>query len=145
MADKGLKLGLRTEYEAVYAYSLAGAQLTGKALEAAQSNEKVHRDRRDDIMVRMTKAGDEPPAEEAAYQLPGEVTDEKSAKALLSEIELRTTSMWRSVLADTTGGDRKAAAKAYSSSAVTMARWKRALGESPSTTAFPGRPLCFPG
>lgn len=139
MADKGLELGLRTEFEAVYAYSVAGAQLSGERLEAARANEAVHRDRRDDVMVRLTESGAELPQEEAAYTLPSEVTDADSAAALITEVEARTTRQWRSVLADTNGADRRAAVDAFASSAVTMSRWKRALGESPSTTAFPGR------
>lgn len=139
MADKGLVLGLRTEFAAVYAYAVAGAQLSGDRAEAARAIEALHRDRRDDVMVRLSDTEVELPAEQAAYQLPVEVTDADSAVELLSRVEAETTRQWRSVVADTTGTDRRVAVKALSSSAVTLARWKRAVGETPSATAFPGR------
>lgn len=139
MAEDGLRRGLRTEFAAVYAYSVAGAQLSGDRLSVARANQVLHRDRRDAVMRRLAAVGAEPLQEEAAYTLPGEVADADSAAALLTEVEKRTTAQWRSVLADTDGADRRTAVDAFASSAVTMARWKRAMGESPATTAFPGR------
>lgn len=139
MAENALILGLRTEFAAVYAYSLAGAQLSGERREAARANEAVHRDRRDAVMAHLTESKVKLPNEEAAYTLPGEAGDAESAAALLGQIEAETTRLWRAVLAETVGADRRAAVAAYSSSAVTLARWKRAMGETPSTAAFPGR------
>ncbi|HZE39632.1 MAG TPA: ferritin-like domain-containing protein [Stackebrandtia sp.] len=139
MADHGLPAGLIAEYEALYALGVAGAHLTGAQLDAAKRSDQAHRDTRDAVLTRMSDSGAKVPEQQAAYRLPSQATDAKTAGRLISDIEDRTTRTWRAVVANTTGADRRAAARAMASSAVNLARWKRATGVSPSTTAFPGR------
>lgn len=140
MADGGLADALATEYEAIYAYSSAGAHLTGALLDAAKASERAHRDRRDAVIVHMTDTGATVPAELPAYRLTADITDEASASQTISEVEDRTCQAWRAVLPNVGGKDRRAAVQALADGAVTAARWRRAVGDSPATTAFPGRP-----
>lgn len=139
MADGGLADALATEYEAIFAYSSAGAHLTGALLDAAKVSERAHRDRRDAIIVHLSDSGAKVPAELPAYGLAVDISDETSASQTISEVEDRTCQAWRAVLPNVGAEDRRAAVKAFSDAAVTAARWRRATGDSPATAAFPGR------
>jgi Domain of unknown function (DUF4439) len=131
---------IRAEYAAIYAYGAIGAHLTGGAAAAARAAETAHRARRDALVLQLSGDGATPPPPDPVYALPFEVTDQESALRLAVDVEDRTAAVWRSVLASTTGDQRKAALNALVDCAVRATGFRRAAGISPATVQFPGRP-----
>lgn len=131
---------IQAEYAAIYAYGAIGAHLTGAAAAAARAAENAHRARRDVLVLQLSGDGAKPPQPDPVYALPFAVTDQASALRLAVDIEDRTAAVWRSVLASTTGDQRKAALTALVDCAVRATGFRRAAGVSPATVEFPGRP-----
>ena len=139
MSTDGLTTGLAAEYEAVYVYSSAGPHVGDRLREAVQQGESDHRDRRDAVLVALDALGTPIPPTEAGYALPEPIVDEETAVAAISDVEERAARAWRSVLPDLTGDERRLAAQSLAGSAITAVRWRRAIGDTPITRAFPGR------
>lgn len=134
-----LDAGIIAEYEAIFAYGDGGPHLTGDQADIARQAERRHRDLRDTVLTWLHDADIDPPAMQPVYDLPVEPADAATAAEAISLAEQRCTQAWRSVLSDTEGEARQLAVLALSESAVSLARWRRALGQTPSTDAFPGR------
>jgi hypothetical protein len=132
-----LAAALVAEHAAIYGYGVVGAHLTGGALAQAQEADAVHRTRRDDLLVRLTAAGFDPPAPAPAYALPFPVTDGDSAQKLAVQLEERTAAIWRVALGPTAGAERKLALDALVDTALRAARWRRASGSEPGTVPLP--------
>jgi hypothetical protein len=131
---------LAAEYAAIFAYGPIGVRLTGGEQQSARATEAAHRSRRDALILQLSAAGDQVPADKAGYALPYPVTDRASALRLAVEIEERTGAFWRAALPHTTGADRNRALAALTDCAVRATRWRRAAGVTPATVPFPGRP-----
>lgn len=131
--------GIVAEYEAIFTYGDSGPHLSGDAAGVAEEAEQRHRDLRDKVVAWLSRESIEAPKMEPVYELPVEPTDAASASEAIAQAEQRCTQAWRSVLAQATGEARRIAVEALSDSAVGQARWRRAMGESPSTVPFPGR------
>ncbi|KKK04613.1 ferritin-like domain-containing protein [Micromonospora sp. HK10] len=131
---------LAAEYAAIWAYGVIGVHLAGTQRTAARAAEAAHRARRDTLVVQLSEAGGQVPADRAGYALPYPVTDRASALRLAVEIEHRAAGHWRAALAHTTGADRNRALAALTDCALRATRWRRAAGLTPVTVAFPGRP-----
>lgn len=140
MAKNGLADGLAAEHEAIFAYGVAGAQLSGDVAATAATAEQAHRDRRDAIAVQLSKSDASAPDAKPAYALPVDVNDADSAIKLITEVETQVCQAWRATLPNVDQDDRRVAAESFAAAAMTNAAWRRAIGESPSTRAFPGRP-----
>ena len=132
-ATDALGSALAAEHAAIFGYGVVGARLTGAALAQAQQADAAHRDRRDRLIVRLTKVGIEAPAALPAYALPFPVTDPASAQRL----EERAAAIWRVALGPTTGDDRRLALDALTDCALRAARWRRATGQQPGTVPLP--------
>lgn len=130
---------LAAEYAAIWAYGPIGVRLTGPALEAARDAEATHRRRRDTLVLHLTDAGDNLPADQAGYALPFPVTDEPSALRLAVDVEERTAGFWQAVVGATSGAERERALTALVDCAVRATRWRATAGITPLTTPFPGR------
>jgi hypothetical protein len=139
-AEQRLADALKAEHAAIYGYGVLGAKLDSGTTSLATQAEQAHRNRRDALVVRLSKAGVKPPAAEPAYVLPNPVTDLKSALLLAVAIEEGTAAAWHTALAETSGDDRQLAANALSDCAIRATRARRAAEVSPSTVAFPGSP-----
>ncbi|MGC4805411.1 ferritin-like domain-containing protein [Micromonospora sp. DT233] len=137
---RALADALSAEYAAVFAYGPIGVRLTDADRTAARRAEAAHRARRDALVLQLSAAGDEVPADKAGYALPFPVTDAAGALRLAVEVEERTAAFWRAALPHTTGADRNLALAALTDCAVRATRWRRTAGVSPVTVAFPGRP-----
>ncbi|SCE63994.1 ferritin-like domain-containing protein [Micromonospora mirobrigensis] len=135
-----LTAALTAEYAAIYAYGPIGVRLRDAARTAARAAEAAHRNRRDALVLQLTAAGVEVPADHAGYALPFPVTDRASALRLAVEIEDRTAGFWRAALAETEGADRNRALAALTDCALRATRWRRVAGVNPLTMPFPGRP-----
>jgi hypothetical protein len=131
---------LAAEHAAIWGYGVAGAHLTGPALELARQCEAAHRDRRDALLEQLGRGGDAPPAAAPAYQLPFPVTDQPSALRLTVQIEERTGAVWRATLGQLRADARRASLDALTDCALRAARWRRTAGQSPATVALPGAP-----
>jgi hypothetical protein len=145
--QQSLADAVRAEHAAVYAYGLVAAYAADENSAAVNAAGAAHRSRRDATMRLLRTDGVEPPQAEAGYVIPVPVTNPETAAKLAAEVENETALAWRSVLERTTPtGDgsstdlRATAVTALTDCAVRMATWRAALGESPPTTPFPGKP-----
>lgn len=117
----------------IYAYGVAGAQLSGDAQDRALGGLRAARSERDLVASRLAAAGGTVPPAAAAYELDPVVTDEATAKALLGNVETRMAGVWADLAAATSGDSRSAAIDAALVSATRGTAW----GVDPA--AFPGR------
>lgn len=138
MTVEALSLALSAEHAAIYGYGLAGAYLSGDAQNLARQAETEHRDRRDEVSLRIEAAGGELVVAAPAYALPVEVTDAASAMRLAVALEEGAAGAWREALGATTDDDRRLALDAYIASAVMATRWRERAGITPLTLTYPG-------
>ncbi len=138
--DAALAAALAGEHATIWAYGVAGAHLSGTQLDLARSAEAAHRDRRDALLLRLSRAGQTAPAAAAGYALPFPVTDATSAVRLATLLEERTAALWRAAVPVASGADRRLPLDALIDCAVRATRWRRAAGQDPGTVALPGAP-----
>jgi hypothetical protein len=138
-AGEALLAALAGEHAAIYAYGTIGARLDSKTAPQARAAEAAHRNRRDALLLRLTRDGVTPPPTPPAYALPFPVTNRASALRLAVQVEERTAGLWRAALAQTSGVDRRQALDALTDCAVRGTRLRRAAGTTPVTVPFPGR------
>jgi hypothetical protein len=131
-------IGLAAEYAAIYAYSAAAVHLDGDPRSTAEALEAEHRSRRDALLDYYDAHG-----LEAAPAAPGydfePIADAAGAQALLLAVEENVTATWRASVAATDPSEREICLGMYSDSAVSLARWKLAVGQSVADP-WPGRP-----
>jgi len=135
----GLADALKAEYAAVYGYGVVGSHVAPELRTAAKQAENAHRRRRDQLLERLTAAGDTPPAAEPAYRLPFAVSDQAGAVKLGRHLEERVAAVWQATLGTTHGKDRKLALDALIDAAIRASRWRTAMG-APATVPLPGAP-----
>jgi hypothetical protein len=138
MSVDALRTALAAEHAAIYGYGVVGAHLSGDQQTVARQAESAHRDRRDQVSLRIQAGGGELAAAEPAYVLPFQVTDGASAMRLAAALEDGAAGAWRTALGGTDGNDRKLAVDALIACAVMATRWRKAAGISPVTVSFPG-------
>ncbi|MDN3238614.1 DUF4439 domain-containing protein [Glycomyces tritici] len=130
--------GLAAEYAAVYAYSAAAVHLDGDPRWIAEELESEHRSRRDALLDFYDEHG-----LEAAPSLPGydiePIADAAAAQELLLAVETNVTATWRAGVVSTEPHERELCLRMYGDSAVTLARWRLAVGRS-AADPWPGRP-----
>ena len=146
-AATGLEPLLAAEHAAIYGYGIAGAALVKAqapldTLAAVRSGFDAHRQTRDQLSDVIAAAGGTPPAAEAAYQLPFDVTDAASALRLLTVLEDRVSAVAGYAVSQSKDTARSAAASELSASAVRAAQLRRLLGLPAGrlTIPFPGLP-----
>jgi hypothetical protein len=137
-ADDRLSAALEAEHAAIFGYGAVGAH-AGADVALAQAAELAHRTRRDDLIVRLTSKGVTAPSAQAVYALPFPVTDVESALKLAETLEDRCAAIWRLVLPDTSGDERKIALDAVIDCATRATGFRKARGTTPVTVAFPGQ------
>ena len=137
--DERLAEALRAEQAAIFAYGVIGAHLDGSTVELAQAAELAHRTRRDALLIRLSSKGATPPPADPVYNLPYAVSDRASALKLAITVEERCAAIWRLVLPDTNGDERKLGLDALVDCATRSTRFRATAGTSPTTVAFPGK------
>ncbi len=137
--DERLAAALRGEHAAIFAYGVIGAHLDAGTVELAQSAELAHRTRRDALIVRLASKGATPPPAEPTYALPYAVSDKAAALKLAVTIEERSAAIWRLVLPDTAGDERKLGLDALVDCATRATRFRAAATTTPTTVPFPGK------
>ncbi len=116
---------------AVYAYSVAGAHVSGAARERALTGLGEHRAARDRAASKVIAAGGTAPAPAIAYDLPFEVDGPKRARDLMALVDNRLVAQYADAAAATTDADRRAAARAAAECAMRAVTW------GAPTQAFP--------
>ena len=123
---------LAAEDAAVFGYGVAGAHLTGSSQVAAERDWTRHSQARDALAAMIAGRGTVPVAAQAFYQLPFEVHDAASGKALAAYLEDGVTRAYLGLVAVTDQQLRHFAALAMQEAAQRAAFWRG------STRAFPG-------
>lgn len=130
--------GLAAEYAAIYAYGAAAVHLGGDPRSRAESLDAEHRSRRDALLDFYGEQGLEAAPPEASYDV-GTIADAESAKELLLQVEQDVTTTWRAGTAADDPDERQLCLDMHTASAVSLARWKLAIGQSVADP-WPGRP-----
>jgi len=129
-----LQAVLAAENVAVYGYGLAGAQLSGGQLSAAQQDWAVHRAARATLSAMITERGGTPGAAAVAYRPPFRVNSAGAAMSLAAVLEDGVVRAYLGLVALDDQGLRTFGAQATQAAAIRAASWRG------STTAFPGLP-----
>lgn len=119
---------------AAFAYSVAGAHLTGAARRRALTGLDAHRTNTWRATSLTVAAGGTAPAGAVAYDLPLDVEAPGNAEALLALVENRLVALYADAAAAATGVDRRWAARTAAECAIRAVTWG-----APSQ-AFPSAP-----
>jgi hypothetical protein len=130
---------LAIEHSTIYGYGIVSALSPPSINDLVAQALGQHRQRRDDVIAMLAARNVTAPPPAAGYQLPLLVASPADAARLAVRMESDGELAWRAVIehADT-ADDRAFASTALTQSTVMAARWNRALGAWPITTAFPG-------
>jgi hypothetical protein len=138
-ANGALFDAVATEHATIYGYGLVSAHSTPDVNDLVSAAMAEHRDRREAAIAMLAARSVDPPLPAAGYQMPIEVNNPTDAANLAVRMEQDTAVAWRAVLEQETDAQGRAfAVTALTQCAVTAARWRRVLGVSPITVAFPG-------
>jgi hypothetical protein len=133
-AITALQSVLAAENAAVYGYGLAGAQLSGGQLSAAQQDWTIHRMARATLAAMITERGAAPGAAAVAYRPPFPVTTAGAAVSLAATLEDGVVRAYLGLVALDDQALRTFGAQKMQAAAIRAASWRG------STTAFPGLP-----
>jgi hypothetical protein len=138
-ANGALFDAVAAEHATIYGYGLVSAHSTPDVNDLVSAAMAEHRDRREAAIATLAARSVDPPLPAAGYQMPIEVNNPTDAANLAVRMEQDTAVAWRAVLEQETDAQGRAfAVTALTQCAVTAARWRRVLGISPLTVAFPG-------
>ena len=122
------------EDAAIYAYSVAGARVSGADRRTALAGLEAHRRRRSRAAAIVTAAGGTPPAGSPAYELPDNVAKAGGARRLMADVDLALVAPYAEAAAVSTTEDRRWAARCAADCATSAVGW----GSDPQ--AFPVAP-----
>jgi Domain of unknown function (DUF4439) len=138
-ANGALFDAVATEHATIYGYGLVSAHTTPDVNDLVSAAMAEHRDRREAAIAMLAARSVDSPLPAAGYQMPIEVNNPTDAANLAVRMEQDTAVAWRAVLEQETDEQGRAfAVTALTQCGVTAARWRRVLGISPITVAFPG-------
>lgn len=138
---QALQRALAAEHAALWVLELATAFVANKLAPALAEATTAHRARQDATETLLRDRGAVPAAPEPAYTAPAPATDQASAIALLITAEADVAAAWRSTVEHTDDtAVRTLAVDSLTDAAVRATRWRRVIGVTPSTIAFPGAP-----
>jgi len=134
-----LQNALAAEHAAIWSYALAVAFLSGADATRAREDEEAHRELRAQIEETLAQLGEPAASAQPAYATPRPVTDAASAAELAVVAESDTVAAWRSVLERSRDRAlRQAALDTMSAATLRCARWRAAIGRTPTIPVFPG-------
>jgi Domain of unknown function (DUF4439) len=123
----------------IYGYGVVSAHSTPDVNDLVSDAISGHRELREAAIAKLAAHNVVPPLPAVGYQLPINVGSPADAAKLALRMEEDTAVAWRAVLERaTTDDDRTLAVTGLTDCAVTAARWRKVLGVSPDTVAFPG-------
>lgn len=140
MTTEALRAALRVEYQVIYGYGIAGANLRGHDQKYAAERLAAHQLLRDSLLAMDTGDASRPVAA-PAYGLPFAVTSASAAHALAIRLEDAAAGAAWDLVANE-GPDshgREVAVAALSDVATAAARWRARAGEI-DDPALPGAP-----
>lgn len=111
------------EDAAVYAYSVAGARLTGSAGRRALAGLESHRRRRSRAAAMVIAAGATPPSASPGYALPDDVSSSRAAQRLLARVENALVGVYADAAAASAQTDRRWAVRCAADSATGAVAW----------------------
>ncbi|MGV0792645.1 ferritin-like domain-containing protein [Mycolicibacterium sp. XJ1819] len=130
---------LATEHATIYGYGIVSAHSTPERNPLVASSMTEHRKRREAALAILESRSVDAPLPAAGYRLPMTVDTPTDADKLALRMEEDAAVAWRAVIEQTDNAqDRAFAVTALTECAVRAARWRRVLGVSPVTVAFPG-------
>lgn len=132
---EALQLGLAGEHAAVYAYGVLGGRAGSSQAALAQRIGEaylVHRQRRDELVARVTESGSDPVAAEVSYDLPNPASTPGQLAQAAMVLEQSSAAVYADMVGSTSGADRAWALAALVDSAV------RQLGFGADAEHFPG-------
>ena len=122
------------EDAAVYAYSVAGAQLSSGGRRKALAGLDAHRSNRDRAAASTLSASASPPGSATAYELPIPVDSAQSAKALMALVDNRLVGLYADAAEASSGPDRRWAARTAAECATRAVTWGSAPQAFPTGT-----------
>jgi hypothetical protein len=138
-ADGALFDAIATEHATIYGYGIVSAHSTPDLNDLVSASMAEHRERREATLAMLAARSVGVPLPAAGYQLPMAVANPPDAAKLAVRMEEDAAVAWRAVVEQASNEqDRAVAVGALTECAVTAARWRRVLGVSPTTVAFPG-------
>jgi hypothetical protein len=138
-ADGALFDAVATEHATIYGYGVVSAHSTPEVNDLVAKSMAEHRDRREAALKMLAARSVAAPLPAAGYQLPMNVDSPADAAGFAVQMEQDDAVAWRAVVEQAASEpDRAFAVAALVQSAVTAARWRRVLGTTPVTVAFPG-------
>jgi Domain of unknown function (DUF4439) len=138
-ADAALFDALATEHATIYGYGVVSAHCAIDANDLVSAAMGEHRERREAVLAMLDSRSVDAPLPAAGYSLPMEVDNPTAAARIALQMEEDAAVAWRAVVEQATNEqDRAFAVGALTECAVTAARWRRRLGTTPVTVAFPG-------
>ncbi|GAA4741133.1 ferritin-like domain-containing protein [Gordonia alkaliphila] len=136
---EALENAIDAENAAIFTYGVSTAFIGSGDRAAVGEYIAAHRVRRDELNEDLVALG--APARQAAagYRLPVEVTGPDSAATALLGAETECARAFRAMAEQVdTAALRVRAVDGLTDCALRAAQWRRSLGRSPVTTAFPG-------
>ena len=138
-ADGAFYDAVAAEHGTVYGYGIVSAHATPEDNYLVSSSMAEHRERREEALALLSARSVRAPLPAAGYQLPFKVENPTEAAKLAVRMEEDAAVAWRAVVEQSTNEqDRAFAVGALTECAVTASRWRRVLGVTPTTVAFPG-------
>jgi len=138
-ADGALYDAVAAEHATIYGYGVVSAHTTPDTNELVSESMAEHRRRREAALAMLSARAAGAPLPEPGYQLPMTVHDPADAARLAIQMEEDDAVAWRAVVEQATDeSDRAFAVTALTECAVRAARWRKVLGTTPVTVAFPG-------
>jgi hypothetical protein len=119
------------EDAAVYAYSVAGARVSGGGRRKALAGLDAHRANRSRAASLVTALGGTPPPAAAAYDLPDDVASAAGARAAMAAVDNALVAVYADAASQSADGDRRWAARTAAECATRAVTWGAA------TQAFP--------
>ena len=120
------------EDAAIYAYSLAGAQVPLEARRRALAGLDEHRAARSRAAGLVTAAGGTAPPAAASYDLPGPVSSPRQARDLMAEVDNALVAVYADAAVTVMGPDRLWAARTAAAHAARAVSWGAASQAFPT-------------
>lgn len=126
---------VRGEDAAVFAYSVAGAQVQGGGRRKALTGLDEHRANRDRAAAAVVAAGGAPPPVAAGYQLPESAGTAVGARALMADVDNALVATYADAAAVSRGAERRRAARVAAECAARAVSWGAATQAFPTGSA----------
>lgn len=126
---------VEAEDAAVFAYSVAGARVTGSARRRALAGLEEHRANRSQAAAFVAAGGGTPPPAQPAFDLPEDVSTPAGARRLMRDVDNGLVAVYADAAAAAAGEERRWAARTGADCAVRAVQWGAAPQAFPTSSA----------